>query len=291
MKIVFLHVPKCAGTALRKALISTCQSSSTISLFDFSYCHRLRRYVDLAHLPLDDLRHFPEWRYLKQYKTVACIRHPYKRLASACREFYRQKSRSTQQQMLTEIPTEEQVRDYLSALPGAIDSHDIRYIHGFPIVRFTHYGRKPMVDALLRTERLDQDLRNLSQHCALTPQQCEAIAEALSTGRPKRQIPSLEAIETSDELRAAANLLHREDFTTFCFEQDHRPDLKQHDSLRAAEHSLSRSESHAIPHLSLAPRVQWYWGRSSAATLPPLRATRRRQRSASVQPERHALNA
>ena len=53
------------------------------SWFDFSYDPVLERQVDLAHRPLMDLRHTK--RALRRYQVIACIRHPYDRLASACR--------------------------------------------------------------------------------------------------------------------------------------------------------------------------------------------------------------
>ena len=85
--LVFLHVPKCAGTALRNAWQDAADGRDVVSFFDFGFDPVLQRQVDLAHQPLMDLRHRREWRFLRRYHVVACIRHPYQRLASACREY------------------------------------------------------------------------------------------------------------------------------------------------------------------------------------------------------------
>lgn len=274
LRMVFLHIPKCAGTALRTALENVCNRSSIVSLFDFDYSHRLRRHVDLAHLPLDDFRHFPEWRYLKKYQTIACIRHPYKRLASACREYYRQKSRLTQQQMKVEPPSESQISSYFSALPAAIEAHDIRYIHAFPIVRFTHYGTKPMVDFILRSDHLAEDIRELPKHCALTSRQCESIIQQLSESRNAKPSPSLQKLQESKALRATANLIYREDFSTFGFKSDSQASIENAETPEQLAACTTLTESHEIPYLSFAPRVRWYWGRNSITSYPPMRPTR-----------------
>ncbi len=69
-----------------------------------------------------DLSHFPEWRFLKRNAVIACIRHPYERLASASREFLRQNSRETEVQMHTQLPSQEQRLAYLRRLPAAMDA-------------------------------------------------------------------------------------------------------------------------------------------------------------------------
>ena len=92
LKLVVLHVPKCAGTALRHAFLEDGAERRMESWFDFSYDPVLKRQVDLAHRPLMDLRHTKLWRWLRRYQVIACIRHPYDRLASACREHLRKRA-------------------------------------------------------------------------------------------------------------------------------------------------------------------------------------------------------
>ena len=89
--LVFLHVPNAPAPPC--ATPGRTPTGATVSFFDFGFDPVLQRQVDLAHQPLMDLRHRREWRFLRRHHVVARIRHPYQRLASACREYYRQKSR------------------------------------------------------------------------------------------------------------------------------------------------------------------------------------------------------
>ena len=47
--LVFLHVPKCAGTALRNAWQDAADGRDVVSFFDFGFDPVLQRQVDLAH--------------------------------------------------------------------------------------------------------------------------------------------------------------------------------------------------------------------------------------------------
>ncbi len=275
LKVVFLHVPKCAGTAFRKVVERVSVPGSTVSLFDFGYSHILRRYVDLAHLPLMDCRHFPEWRYLRRYSTVACIRNPYARLASACREYYRQLSRETQQQMLKEPPSPEQLHTYLRALPAAMEAHDLRFVHGFPITWFTHYGIKPMVNHLLRIESLEEDLLKLAEQAELPSTLCHALLMEAKHGS-RKPAASLAALENDPNLIAMANLLHRDDFSTFDYPRQ-AATCTDHQLQQFVEQFTCPASSHAIQLTSLAPSLRWYWGRSCNIESPPMRPTRPKQ--------------
>lgn len=277
LRLVFLHIPKCAGTALRSIFEQETVAGSSVAFFDFGYSHILRRYVDRAHLPLMDLRHLPEWRYLKRYHTVACIRHPYARLASACREFYRQHSRDTQQQMLRQVPSPEQLLAYLEALPAALEAHDLRYVHGFPITWFTHYGARPMVDTLLRVDHLSEDLAILFERHDLPEKLRAALLAVADRTSPTKPSPSLAPLRQNPNLMAIANLLHSEDFPTFQYQAT---DATLTDIALASrlDRCMQTRDVHAVPHTSMAPRLQWYWGRSSFIQRPPLQPTRGRRR-------------
>jgi len=271
-KLVFLHVPKCAGTAVRAILKSRAPLGSTVSFFDFEYNHTLKRYVDLAHLPLMDLRHYDVWPLINNYHTMAAIRHPYARMASACREFYRQSSRETEIQMRSQPPSKDQLLFYLRSLPAALDAHDLRYVHAFPIVWFTHYGSDPMVDILLRCNHLGEDLEQMRPRRLLPENVLQALLD-LAADPPDRQGSSLAELEADPDLQAMTNLLHHEDFNTYGF---HRADARLFDEALKSivEPSLSTTASHQIPCLGLAPSMRWYWGRDSKRIPPTLNVIR-----------------
>ena len=46
LKIVLLHVPKCAGTSLRQAFLEDGRKREVVSFFDFEYNPVLHRQVD-----------------------------------------------------------------------------------------------------------------------------------------------------------------------------------------------------------------------------------------------------
>jgi hypothetical protein len=165
-----------------------------------------------------DLRHTRLWRWLRRYQVIACIRHPYDRLASACREHLRQKSRATEMQVSRQPPTEEQLLTYLRRLPAAMDAHDLRWVHGFPIHWFTHLGKRPMVDQLIRCEQFSSDLEALGETLSL-PKSLRKRLQAVGEGAGRREAADLTAIRNHPDLQALANLLHRDDFPCFQYKQ------------------------------------------------------------------------
>ncbi len=76
LRVAFLHIPKCAGNSLRQLFKRGGEANSTTELWDYHYNRKLHRYVDLAHLPADDLAHFKAFRQLRRYRTVTVSRHP-----------------------------------------------------------------------------------------------------------------------------------------------------------------------------------------------------------------------
>jgi len=267
---------------MRRLLETEAALGSTISFFDFEYNHTLKRHVDMAHLPLMDLRHYAEWKLLEDYHTVAVIRHPYSRLVSACREYYRQKSRETEIQMRNHPPTAEQLLDYLRALPAALDAHDLRYVHAFPAVWFTHYGSEPMVDTLLDCHRLLRDLEEFRASGVL-PQEVMDKLLSSAINPPQPAAPALSQLETDSNLQAMANLLYQEDFNTFGFS---RKNAHFNDTalMQIIDQSICTTASHCISCLGLAPKVRWYWGRDSNR-IPPQMARVRQGNTRIVSPQ------
>ena len=73
LRLLFIHVPKCAGKQLRWILKTTNDQSAIEELWNYEYNEDLERYVDMAHLPLSDLRHYPQFRYLDEYTVIAAL--------------------------------------------------------------------------------------------------------------------------------------------------------------------------------------------------------------------------
>ena len=261
LKLVVLHVPKCAGTALRRAFLEDGADRLIESWFDFSYDPVLQRQVDMAHRPLMDLHHTRPWRWLRRYQVIACIRHPYDRLASACREHLRQKSRATEVQMRSQPPTDEQLLHYLRRLPSAMDSHDLRWVHGFPVHWFTHFGKRPMVDQLIRCEQFSSDLEKLGETLSL-PKSLRKLLRAVGEGADRRQAADLTAIRNNPNLQALANELHREDFPCFQYEQ-RKAEFNDTALKQLIDACCTIGPSHDLPLTNLTPEMRWYYGRVS----------------------------
>ncbi len=261
LKLVVLHIPKCAGTALRKAFLEDGADRRMESWFDFGYDPVLKRQVDLAHRPLMDLRHTRMWRWLRRYQVIACIRHPYDRLASACREHLRQKSRATEVQVRNHPPTDQQLLHYLRRLPAAMDSHDLRWVHGFPIHWFTHLGKRPMVDHLIRCEHLSSDLEQLGETLSL-PKCLRKRLHVVGKGEGRREAADLTMIRNHPDLQALANQLHREDFPCFHYKKQ-QAEFSDSELKQLIDACLAIGPSHDLPLTNLTPQMHWYYGRVS----------------------------
>ncbi len=248
------------------------------SWFDFGYDPVLKRQVDLAHRPLMDLRHTREWRWLRRYQVIACVRHPYDRLASACREHLRQKSRKTEVQVRSQPPTDQQLLHYLRRLPAAMDSHDLRWVHGFPIHWFTHLGKRPMVDQLIRCEHLSSDLEGIGDKLDL-PTSLQRRLRAVGEGEGRREAADLTALRNHPDLQALANQLHREDFPCFEYEQQ-KADFRDPELKRLITACLAIGPSHDLPLTNLTPEMHWYYGRVSPR--PELQLKPKRTRRPSI---------
>jgi hypothetical protein len=276
LKLVVLHIPKCAGTALRRAFLEDGAERRIESWFDFGYDPVLKRQVDLAHRPLMDLRHTQLWRWLRRYRVMACIRHPYDRLASACREHLRQKSRASEVQVRSQPPTEDQLLHYLRRLPAAMDAHDLRWVHGFPLHWFTHLGQRPMVDQLIRCEQLSSDLERAGEALSL-PQSLRERLRAVASGEGRKPSADLKPIRNHPDLQALANQLHNEDFSCFQYPK-HEASFNDPELRELIDACLAIGPSHDLPLTNLTPEMHWYYGRVSPK--PPLQLKPQRIRRA-----------
>ena len=250
LKIVFLHVPKCAGKQLRSILKETAPAGSLRELWNYSHSRILRRYVDLAHLPLHDLQTFPEFSYLDHYRVIACCRNPYARLPSAVNEFYRQRSKE-EEEMANENRLTPQMKDfYYNQMELRHSQLDPRFIHSLPIHVFTHLGEEPKVDFLLRCETMKSDFLALAAKLNWPSMLQEQAADRLQDS-PEEDADSI--ITTRE--RELANYLYRTDFGTFGYPL-----------INTGGHHYSQhiSAAASLPCLHQADTVLWHWGPSAA---------------------------
>ena len=242
LELVFLHVPKCAGTRLRSLFRIGAETGGAIEeLWNYSHSPVLNRYVDQAHQPLSDLCTTSSFRYLKRYRVVACLRNPYKRLPSAANEYYRQKSKRHERRVIEGRLTLAMRQRYYRQLPLGHNQLDPRFIHSLPMHRFTHLGTEPMVDHLLHCEQLRQETRKL----AIQLQWPQAMREAVEL------LPETDpAPEPHPEDCATAEALYYRDFQWFGYSGcPVQPQLNQ-----------PIEDAGTVQWIHQAPAVQWHWG-------------------------------
>ena len=266
LRLVFLHVPKCAGKELRQILRAEAEDKAIESYFNFEYNAKLRRHVDLAHLPLDDLTHYPAHQLLNNYRVIAATRNPYERLRSAVNEYCRQFSQEDERIANQAGPTMSARLSYLREIPIRHGLRDPRYIHSMPMHWFTHYGHQPKTHQLLRCETLKDDFLRLAENLKL-PESMQALARhSLQNQRPVEDRDFTAGL-TPGEI-AMANLLYQQDFQIFDYP------IKVESSLQAGPLAETLSaldplerHSHSISLLERASTVEWHWGPISE--IPP----------------------
>lgn len=274
LKLIFLHVPKCAGKQLRDVWLQGADPDTTDDFFNFQYSARLHRYLDLAHLTMDDLVHFDAAQCLASYTVIAAIRHPYLRLRSAVNEYYRQYSVDDETIVNGRGPSPSMSLRYMEQLPMGHSARDPRFVHSFPITWFTHYGNAPKVDYLLRCDTLRDDAIELAQRLNL-PAAIIECASCKLQNQPDESDAWSHARLTPGE-QEMAHRLYAQDFHTFGFTMKDPASFLQ-DPLFNVLSQLDPADhhSHGIDQLWRAQEVHWHWGpqcqRQEPVKLDPVR--------------------
>lgn len=245
LQMVYIHVPKCAGKQLRKIIRTGATEKNSIELWNYSYNQILNRYVDMAHLPLCDLRVMKEFKYLDMYTVVTCVRNPYMRLSSAANEYYRQKTKEHELIVNNGEITREMKYKYYKKLANKHSQLDPRFIHSLPIHRFTHYGDEPKVDYLLKCESLDKDVRVIAKKLHWPEDMKNAISKHIGKDLPKEAKIKLDKKEIM-----LANSIYKEDFKLFGYNQLNNTKTKDGRSAQAGY----------INNIHTKQSVIWHWG-------------------------------
>lgn len=233
IKTVFLHVPKCSGKEVRKVFQDSFTENEVQALWGYEYSNILHRYVDLAHLPLSDLRNYEEfYSYLDRYHVIACVRNPYYRLPSAVNEYYRQlSSRHAAKANKGRLSRLDRERYYLRLIRRHTQQ-DPRFIHSLPIYYFTHHGTKPKVDTLLRCERIRSDFLALGTERSWPSSLLDLAASCLQDRPAEMNNAPMKGRE-----KRLCNQMYAVDFQTFGYKMsnlssDRLPLQANHDYLK-----------------------------------------------------------
>lgn len=157
-RIAFLHIPKCAGTTVRRPLESLNQWQEAGP--PWRRAHPNLGMVDYAHLPLAVLRaHFPDaFASVVDYRAFALVRDPYSRFASSVSE----RIRWGEGALLAKLSPAELKKsldesiDYLSRQPSSSCCLPLGYIHFQRQSDYIVLDGEPLVDAVYPVERVAQ---------------------------------------------------------------------------------------------------------------------------------------
>ncbi len=162
-KFVFIHVPKCAGTSVRAAVLPYHDA-------DERFLKTVERYpelgeIDFRHLPLHLLRDLdPEaFEKLRLYDSYALLRDPFQRFRSAMAQrakmyLGREFAQLREKELRDELG---RVQDYLLSEPRVIGPE---FIHFARQSDFIQLDDERMVFNLFPVERLDLFAQALAQH-------------------------------------------------------------------------------------------------------------------------------
>ncbi len=105
-RLVFVHIPKCAGTTVRNAIQNYDETGGRFTLrVDY---HDILGRIDYVHIPLFILRQYfsDEYRKVVDYNSYAIVRDPYSRFASSFSQYLRRSgSGEIQSQTMSDIKT------------------------------------------------------------------------------------------------------------------------------------------------------------------------------------------
>jgi len=158
-KLVYVHIPKCAGIGLRKKL--TDLDPDCINFWSWEWDKKLSRYIDKAHMALSDCLHYKDIRdALRDYFVFTIVRNPYERFFSATDEHIYQHDIPRNKYIYGEI---------LESLDPTKIRYNAKYVHFCPMHYFTHIGNKCIVDEIYYLDSLDYGLTRLCQIAEINP--------------------------------------------------------------------------------------------------------------------------
>ena len=154
--------------------------------------------------------------------------------------------------------TNEMREVYYNRLEEMHAREDARYVHSLPMHYFTHLGNKPLVDKLIRCERLKDDTQELLMSIN-AGQKMKDMASRLKNQNDSEILDSLTEMEIK-----MANKLYELDFKTFGYKYNNT----------ARYDGLPSYYSEDIDILENSEKIKWHWGPEAKKSKSVLRATR-----------------
>lgn len=160
-KFAFIHIPKCAGTTVRKSLLKFDTRNNfywmhnTLEGFGLQG-EKTTIDFDKSHLTLNVLKYYYEddFKLLNEYTTFAFSRNPVTRLVSC---FFCTRPNLVNQDIKLIRSTFESYVDSLSDL----NFFDARFVHSTPQSKYHIHNNKNMVDVVIKLEEPEEGLLKL----------------------------------------------------------------------------------------------------------------------------------
>jgi hypothetical protein len=160
-RFVFVHIPKCAGTFVRKKLDVF---DDTNGFFARRHQHESLGLIDYFHLPLTILRdHFPaDFERVAAYESFAVLRDPFDRFPSSVSQrlsFYKRSPINT----LSARALAREVDDAIHRLTHDGPGISPEYIHFYPQIGFVECDGREVVSRLYTVDQITEMLEDIGR--------------------------------------------------------------------------------------------------------------------------------
>ncbi|NGZ90281.1 sulfotransferase family 2 domain-containing protein [Psychroflexus maritimus] len=180
-RFVFIHIPKCAGSTVRKQIEFLDDKGGVFSNVKL---HKELGQIDYGHIPLFVLKkYFPiEFRKIEKYESVTLIRNPYERFPSSVSQYLRFYGESAIHKMKNaEIKNNlNKIINYLYKTPDDQFFLPKEYIHFQKQVDFVIENKIILTNKIFTTSEVDLLIAHLENHTdiEIQNQSIEKIAQS-----------------------------------------------------------------------------------------------------------------
>ena len=164
-KLVFVHIPKCAGVSVKAPLRAI---DSTQGYYSRIGDHPDLGRIHFAHIVLRDLATFfpDDFTKLRSYHAFAVVRDPRARFLSAVFQRLRE-FKGVPQSGITADRIEEEAGEIISVLEGSPDRLDLEFVHFNRQVDYLEFAGERLVDEIFAIERMPALVRFVSDRTGI----------------------------------------------------------------------------------------------------------------------------